>query len=211
LGSICGHLPPATFRPFSTTGPKQAACSVTSTPESSASIAAYTFPAPPNRGDLFPSQPFQPIDSCTYAQADLLWPYTGNREGSRFAILFENGIGFVPHLWFRPSCRAPHPAVWGFRCLPPNCRHRIAPYCPKMGLASFRTGAPGILAVRPTPPDWLRFAFSVCLRPAPLPIGFVPHPPPPCAPSHPASRADLSIFPTRTRAFKLYCGYRGIA
>jgi hypothetical protein len=52
--------------------------------------------------------------------------------------------------------------------------------------------------------DWLRSAFPDCRRPAHLPIGFVPHQPAPCAPS------DLSMFPTRTRAFKLYCGYRGI-
>src|ERR1039458_3477834 len=49
------------------------------------------------------------------------------------------------------------------------------PYCPKMGLASFRTSAPGVLAVPPTPADWLRFAFSGCPRSARLPIGFVSH------------------------------------
>lgn len=78
-------------------------------------------------------------------------------------------------------------------------------------LASFRTCGPGILAVPPTPADWLRFAFSVCRRPAHLPIGFVPHQSPPCAPNHAPSRADTSMFPTRTQAFKLYCGYRGMA
>jgi hypothetical protein len=90
------------------------------------------------------------------------------------------------------------------------------------------------------PADWLRFAFSVCLRPAHLPIGFVSHlwprhscraprpgelasfrtgpwplapgpQSPPCAPNHTPSRAGTSMFPTRTQAFKLYCGYRGMA
>ena len=60
-------------------------------------------------------------------------------------------------------------------------RIAVAPHT--LRLASFRTCGPGILAghagnhasVRPTPADWLRFAFSVCLRPAHLTIGFVPH------------------------------------
>ena len=84
---------------------------------------------------------FQPIDSFTYAQTALLRSYTGNREDSRFAVLSENGIGFVPHRWPRPSCRAPHPrGLASFRIpglpLPPHtCR-----------LASFRTSP---LRVRP--------------------------------------------------------------
>ena len=95
-------------------------------------------------------------------------------------------IGFVSHLWPRHSCRAPRPG----------------------GLASFRIlQLPSPCA----PPDWLRSAFSECRRPAHLPIGFVPHQSPPCAPNHAPSRADTSMFPTRTRAFKLYCGYRGMA
>jgi hypothetical protein len=214
LGSICGHLPPATFRPFSKTGPKQAACSVTSTPESSASIAAYTSPAPPNRVNLFPSQLFQPTDSCTYAQAALLWSYTE--------------IGGVPAL---PYC--PKMGLASFRTSGPGSRKVFAVNRPGVrpasgGLASFRI----LIALAPrtsrlasfrTSPhhvrpithtlaaDWLRFAFSECRRPAHLPIGFVPHQSPPCAPNRAPARTDTSMFPTRTQAFKLYCGYRGMA
>jgi hypothetical protein len=120
-----------------------------------------------------PSQLFQTIDSCTYAQTALLRSYTGNREGSRFARLFENGIGFVPHRWLRQFCRKPHPRTLGVS-LPAIELPRIAAELPRtVRKWDWLRSAP-----RPPPPaDWLRFASPDCRRPAHLPIGFVPHQP----------------------------------
>jgi len=91
------------------------------------------------------------------------------------------------------------------------------PCYPKMGLASFRTSGPGILAA-PHPGGLASFRIFGCLRPAHLPrlasfrTGPRPLAPrsPPYAPNHAPPRTDTSMFPTRTQAFKLYCVYRGM-